>query len=558
MNVPILEAMTALSEPISVPVTILSVYFCIRYTKYDNWSDLIISGLLISSASLIRATNGVGIILLMFIFIRDALAKQLNVRIAFASFISGILIPVMVFLIYFGIHQDINGFISLYFRAISYVTSVQDVPYFIKNLILLENLPVWIFSAIGAIVAIKKKTQNHRLVILWVFLFLCVSFIRPTFGHRIILLLPSACILAGTGFDYIQNQIRKSFSYNYILSKKLRIKFGNVILIILLAALIVPSLFYQSLQYPQMNLGTGDIEWAYADTDYNTQTTLSRYLLSQTSEEESIFVHSWAAEIYWLSGKVPPSKYVWSLGLLPENEEVRLTGLVKNTTFEYIIVFSNNYLELFNRAENNDPIVKYLLYYYFFDKNINNAYIFSKYDNNSDSRVVYSFIDKFKEANKYYDRGNGIFGKTDEMTDDALKPKIWIVNINDDPRYAIEQTPLYQPQEGDSLKSYISYNTVIPPRSTLKFAIGIDSNFWDEANDTRFQIQIRNNDEVHVVFDKIIDTENELFHQWNEEVVDLGTVADQNVELIFITRPNTSGKNAYSYAVWGNPVITSK
>ena len=239
---------------------------------------------------------------------------------------------------------------------------------------------------------------------------------------------------------------------------------------------------------------------------------------------------------------------------MPEDEETRLSNLTKNTTFEYVVLFSPSYIDLFDRAESYDPIVQHVFDYYFFDIKIDNAYIFSKYDNSS-YRVVYSFIDKFEESSKYYDLGNGTFGKAEELTQDVFEPQIWITQINSDIRYAIQQTPQDQPQEGDVVKSYISYNIHIPPRAILKFAISIDPNFWDKAHDTRFEIHVRNYTDVHVLFDKIIDPKNEPSSQWKDQAVSLSKFANQDVKIVFVISTGPSMNNAYSFAVWGNPVI---
>ncbi len=58
------------------------------------------------------------------------------------------------------------------------------------------------------------------------------------------------------------------------------------------------------MQYPQMNLYSGGMVWDYADSDYETQIQVSQYLSSHMSANDSLFVHGWSAETYWLAGKV--------------------------------------------------------------------------------------------------------------------------------------------------------------------------------------------------------------------------------------------------------------
>jgi hypothetical protein len=544
MNVAILEAMTALTEPLSTPFAIFSLYLVNIYRKKNRRSYLVLSGLLMSAAAFIRVTYVVGFLLLVIILIYDTRLKHPGHKPAIGSLIIGASIPLFIFLSYFGIQRDLYGLVEMYFHIASTVV-YTDVPLFIKYLITVENLPIWVFSVVGVLVATKLRSQNHRFLLLWAFLFFFVSLVPPTFGHRMILLLPAACILAAIGFDSMVNRLRNTRSRNV----------SFFVAILLLILLFVPSIFYQSKQYPQLNLSYDGMQWAYADTDYNTQIMVSQYLKSHMSPNDSLFVHAWSAETYWLAGKAPPTKYVWSYGLLPEGELNRLTGLVRNTTFRYIVVFSPSYQELFVRAQFNDPIVRDFFYYYHLEKNIGNAYIFSEYDNSS-GRTVYSFIDSFGNSSKYYDLGNGTFGETDNLPP-VFNPSIIVTSINGEWRYAIEQVPLNQPPESSVVDSYISYEVHIPQNSSLNFGIGIDQNFWDKAHDTRFQVYVENDSGMHIVFDRTINPNIGTSDQWIDQKVDLSEFANQDVKIVFATSPGPSRNNSYSFALWSNPVIVA-
>lgn len=556
MNVPILEAMTALTEPISIPFTVLSVYLMIKSVDNNCRLKFISSGILMAISTLIRATNGVGFLLLFFILIRNQ-KRPLNKN----SFITSILfiifgaaIPVLAVFTYFGLFNDLNGLIQLYFRAGLHFTNLQDVPIFIKYLITIENLPVWLFSIVGIVVSIKERSENNIQLLVWAFLFSSISVIPPTFGHRVILLLPSVSILAGLGLNFTYERINEKMYHKQIYIKAKKFKYAYFFIIILIGSILIPSVFYQSKQYPNMNFSYEGMEWAYADSEYNTQIEVSKYLVNNTSPKSIIFVHGWAAEIYWMSEKLPPSKFVWSLLSLPEEEENRLIELTKETGFDYVVVFSSNKKDIFDRAESYDPITKYFLLYYFYDKNIDNAHIFNKY-NNANERVIYNFIEDFQKANKYYGLTDDNFGNTEEL-EEVFSPKIKLIDINGDIRYSIQQTPLDQLQYNETVNSYISYDVNIPSKSNLNFGITFDPKFWTTAHETRFQIHIENKTDKYEIFDFTLNPK-EIAPKWFEYSLNLSEFENQNVKIIYSITTGSEKINSDSFAAWGNPVIVT-
>jgi Dolichyl-phosphate-mannose-protein mannosyltransferase len=554
MNLPILEAMTVLTEPVSILFSVISIYLCIKYDEdYYDWY-LFASGFLMSVATLIRATNVVGFLLLVFVMMRSSSDRQHGFRRAILLLFSGALFPFLIFLAYFAFQNDLYGLMQLYLRAGSYLTIFQDLPFSIKYLVGLENLPVWVFSFIGVVVALKRRARVHQSLLFWAFLFVSVSLIPPVFGHRLVLLLPAVCILAGLGLDIVAARVHGFFRCKSNPLGKAKFNPGYLIVGSLTMMLIIPSLFYQSFQYPQMSFSFSGLKWDYADTDYNTQIEVSKYLSSHTASDGKVFVHGWAAEIYWLSERTPPTRYVWSLLSLPEDEENRLANLTKNSTFDYIVVFSPSYGDLFNRAESYDPLARTFFNYYILDKKINNAYIFSQYDNSS--RVVYSFIDEFENSDMYFDSGNGKFGKTKDLENAVFIPRKGIYSVGDDIRYSIEQTPLNQIAEGDIVKSYLSYSVHIPSGAKLKFGTSFDPTYWYEAHETRFQIQVENSTGIYGIFDETINPKNES-PQWNNYTLPLFDFANQDVRLVFVISTGPERLNSYSFALWGNPVLLS-
>ena len=59
------------------------------------------------------------------------------------------------------------------------------------------------------------------------------------------------------------------------------------------------------------------------------------------------------------------------------------------------------------------------------------------------------------------------------------------------------------------------------------------------------------------IFDEIIDPKNKPSSQWKDQTVSLYKFANQDVKVIFVISTGPSMNNAYSFAVWGNPVMVA-
>jgi hypothetical protein len=553
MNVPILEGMTVLGEQLSIPFVLLALYLGTR-DRDPKWGYLFLSGMAMSVACLIKITNAPGFVIL-FVAALIFLSRKQHTRFRLNSVLPlaiGAIVPIIAFLGYFASQNDVGGLLNMYFRTVSFGTTASDVPIYMKFMISIQNLPVWVFSVIGLIFAAKNRNKSHLLLIVWALVVFAVALIPPTFGHRFVLLLPPASILAAIGVFSLPVLSPKLISRHRIvgLQNKKIVYFGSALLVVMLFA---PSIYYQSKQYPQMNLFTDGISWPYADSDYPTQIQVSQYLAAHMNYNDSLFVHGWSAETYWLSGKAPPSPYVWTIGLLPQSEQTRLENLIKKTSFEKIVLFSPNYGELFARADSYDPIVKNIINYYYFDTQIGNAFIFDKHSNTG-SRITYSFIDSFNESSKYYDLGNDTFGETANLTNQVFLPKTFA--LGSPYEYVIGQVPLDQAQNGQT-KSYISYPVHVPPNSSLQFGVGFDPNFWDKAHDIRFQVYVKEGTGNVPIFDKTLDPKHESSDLMEKENIDLSDFANKDVNIIFTTSTGPSGLNEYSFAIWENPVIAT-
>jgi hypothetical protein len=552
MNVPILEGMNALGEQLSIPFVLLALYLCTRGGD-KNWEYIFLCGVAISIASLTKITSFVGIVVIcVALFLRRAKQNSRFLANSIVPLALGTIVPIMVFVVYFASQNNVGGLVNLYFRTFSFGSTASDVPVYIKFMISVQNLPVWAFSAVGVFFAVKSRSKNHLMVLVWALLFFAVALIPPTFGHRFDLLLPPASILASIGVIYFARSSSGLISRRFSAGpqNKKAIYFASALLVVIL---FVPSFYFQSMQYPQMNLNSGGMVWNYADSDYETQIQVSHYLSSHMSANDSLFVHGWSAEIYWLAGKSSPSPYVWSTGLLPQSEQIKIENLIKSTSFEKVVLFSNSMDDLFVRANFGDPIIRDILYYYSFDTQIGNAFVFSKHSGTG-LIVTYSLLASFNDSYKYCDLGNGTLIETANLQNKVYMPKAFV--IAHPYKYVIGQVPL-APVPNVTTKSYISYSVHVLPNSSLQFRVGIDPVFWDRANDVRFQVFVDNGTGNIAIFDKILDPKNGSPNLIEKSNIDLSDFADKNVNITFATSPGLSNTNAYDFAFWENPVIVT-
>ncbi len=558
LNVAVFEAMTALTEPLSAPFMLLSIFFCYRYCKNPNKLALFLSGFLMSVAVLIRAINLVGFLVLFVILFQraDALKRSFSKELLWV--LSGTLVPLFALISYFGINGDLSGLFALYERSFGFSATIhvfQDVPLLIKELFVIEGLPLWVFSIIGLAAVAKLHKQTNFPLLFWAGIYLVVSLIPPTFGHRMILLLSIASVFAGVGLFSAEKWIKRHVVFGEKSARRTN-WFSTLLITVTLVALFIPVVNFQKLQYPQLSFQYGDTSWSYADSDYRTQTAVSKYLISNTSPEDRIFVHGWAAEIYWLSGKPAPTKYVWSLSYLPETEYENLVGLISKCDFKYIVVFSPTFDDLFDRAEYSDQIVRYFLYYYFPSLSVNNAWIFGKFDQFG-RRVDFNFIENFNDSSKFYDLGNGTFGDTAKL-EDIFSPTVTIRSINNDTRYSLQQVPFGTSTTGEILKSSISYQVQIPVNASLRFGIGIDPVFWDDASETNFEVYLNRGFDSLLLFNRTINPAyNALDRNWIDCQVDLSRFANETADVVFSVSSDSSGRNHDSFANWGNPILVA-
>jgi len=284
MNVPAFQAQQVETESTSVPFLIFSIYFCNQYLKRGQKRKLLLSGISMSVALLIRQSQIAGIFVLLTMialanyksFNSNPQSRSFHVRNMLRGLLIlglGMLIPISIVISYFwtkGIFAKmiecmlLRGYSSGYF-------SLPNVPFGMKFLILTEGLPLWLFGFLGCIICVSRLNNYDKTSMIWTFSFLLVVLIPPNFGHHFIQIIAPASILSGITLALVSKEAR-NYSMKSRLPAKMRVRVRSdnarnkvgVLMIVILVLTFLPSIFFQVMQYPNFNIDWEFIHWNLA------------------------------------------------------------------------------------------------------------------------------------------------------------------------------------------------------------------------------------------------------------------------------------------------------
>jgi 4-amino-4-deoxy-L-arabinose transferase-like glycosyltransferase len=386
MSAPIYEGQLVLTSSLSAPIIVFSVFFCSRYVKNESPKALMTSGFLASVAILINVlVSPLFFLLLGAVALRYLRSDRTNncvkeLRKDLLVAMIGVAVIPAIFLLYFAYMEALGNIITVFiYLSLGGHLTGKDVPLGILLSVVAQGLPLWILAVLGFIGVVFKRNKFSFLLIGWLLFGIAIASFPPHFGHRFLYLIGPTSVLAGVGvtttIKRLKISLKKRSNSGFVFSL-----FATVLLIMSLPIAIVA----QKEQYPQYNIDSNclNFQWLYADeTNYFTQTRLGEFLRSNCPPESSILVHGWAAEIYYLADKLPPSKYVWSrpdpgVVEIPENEYSKFVEGVEHREFEFVVFFDNSRETLEFRRD--DPVVNQTLNNYFYFGNIDNALIFTK------------------------------------------------------------------------------------------------------------------------------------------------------------------------------------
>lgn len=575
MNAPIYEGQLAVSESLAMPLIVGSVYFWNSHLKTNQKKFLVFSGILLSLSLLTRQTAGlmlpVMLIMLMLFSKKNEVGLGKNhVRNILSNlfmFFFGVVIPLTVTLLYFYLNGALLNFLDKaflnpleYFKG-SYIPPsgesaslvLPHAPASLVFIIIVQGLPLWVFGGLGTSVAVIRRTIYDKFVLLWLIVFCFVASRPPSFGHYYQQIIPQMSFLAGMFISQIFNRISITRVKSIFTSKNFSLEeTATVAVVALLIMTLIPAAYVQSIQFPNYNIKWEFVEWRFADgQSFQNQTYLAQYLREHTPRNSKILVHGLAAEIYWLSGFEAPV-YPWSNPhtMLPESEYQTLVSLVQNLTIDRIVLFAQDYNMLLYTLD--DPIVNSTLRKYFFEKQIDNAWIFSKYDSKG-RYIAFDLFDMFQNASIEYKKIDGTAGN---VTADLI-PAQYILNMTGDTRYAIRHHPLPpSPDPPHVMVSRIIYNLTLPSNPVLKYGIGLDPAIWNLTDGVEFRVFLEVDGEIQMgVIDTLNPRENVTDRGWIDYEINLSAYANKRVRIIFETLPGEKSNASYDWAFWGAPVI---
>lgn len=581
LNAPIYEGQLVVSESIALPLLVGTVYFWNSYLKVNQKKFLILSGILMSLSFLTRQTTGLmlPIMLIMLIFFNkknENASNKSHIQTTLSNlsgFFLGIAIPIAIISLYFQLNNAFPIFLDKafikpfdYFKGLYVPPSGEStslvLPYIPLSLFLVviaQGLPLWIFGCLGTCLAAIRRSIYDKLILLWFIIFCFVVSRPPSFGHYFQQIIPPMSMLAGTFISQITNGISKEKIKRIFTNKKFsETEIAAISVIALLLMTSIPAAYIQSIQFPNYNIKWEFIEWRFADgQSFENQSNLAQYLKTTTPRNSKILVYGWASEIYWMSGFESPV-YPWSYPptTLPKSEYQYLVQLVQNSSIDRVILFAQSRAELSYRLD--DPIVNNTLRKYFFEKQIDNAWIFSKYDSKG-RYVAFDLVDMLNNASSEYIKIDGSFGNTsaDFSYNEILIPAQSILDINGDIRYAIRQHPLpLSPEPPHIMVSRIAYDLTLPSKPVLNFSIGMHPAIWNMSDGVEFRIFVEDNGNVQEIFVATLDPkENSADRRWVNYELNLAEYANEHVRVIFETLPGEKNNSNYDWAFWGTPTI---
>jgi hypothetical protein len=556
MNAPILETHLAIPGSLSIPFIIFSIYFCSIYLRKDQRSALLVSGLLMSSASLIVQYQATGIILLLVMLVHRYMASEKytetkthltkDLMTDISILVVGVLLPFSLAFAYFwsyGVANDLIQAFSLA-RFEGYITS-GDVCSSLKFLIIVEALPLWLFSLFGLIMSFLRFKTHDVLLIAWTLLFLPMAIVSPHFGRHFSQLVPVASLLSGVGIVPMLKLLPKNLRNH-------QRNASSIFFITVLVISFIPSVYFQPTQYPNTNftLWNERLYYSFAN-NWNEQQEIVSFIKSNASGK-AVLIHGWEMELYWLSGHLAPG-IRWASSYKAPGIDItdtvyqEILNYVKKGDFEYVILMSS-FLP--------DEIMRYVSMNYFFVKSIGLYQIYSKYNVEGYS-IGYSFVENLGQAYQKYSLEDGTQGDLRDLNESIYLPVVEEISINGETRTVIKHISI-APWDSHVVDSNLIYSNIsISPSSKLSFGIALHPDSWTKDTDgATFKILVQDDGGIHEMFSRHINPhENIEDRKWQDYIVELNEFAGKSVSIYFVTNPGPNRNNAYDWAYWSKPLL---
>lgn len=565
MSAPIFETHLAIPSSLALPFAVLSVYSLNFWFKNRKKSLLFAAGFLMSFATLILQYYVLGIAFLLISIVWVVYAEYRGDRQSLKHFtktgFSAVMIVTIGFTVMFvivSVYFAFAGLFDSFFQATvtrflgssSYI-SQPEVYFSMKFLVIAEALPLWIFSIVGCVFCLLKRSKYDLVLIMWVALMLFIAIPPPHFGRHFAQIIPPLSILSGIAIATLLQNIKL---------RSLRI-LGNikenaaiVFLIVILVLTMVPVIQYQSIQYPNTNYTLFGESWSYTFSNNWTQQQDLVSFINTNALNQSIFIHGWEAELYWLTSHLAPgirwaSSYVNQMPDITNKDYQDILQEVNNGTFRYVILMT---------GFQPDQIIKAVAEQYFYVKNIGPYAIYDKYD--SQDKIFYSFVTDFNQSHQQYWLQNGSYVNFKNLDESIFNAGVSQLSVDNKTALAIEQIPpgyIYQQRANSSL---IFDEVNVPVNSSLSFGVTLLQETWAKPTDgVIFEILVKENNSMQSIYYQYINpannTGNQRLYQYK---LDLSQFWGKTVTFYFVTNSGTKGDFTYDWAYWWNPQLLNK
>jgi hypothetical protein len=564
ISAPAFETQLAIPSSFSLPFVVASIYFCSVWLKDNNktWA-LFISGLLMSTSALILQSQVVGIFLLLVMIVVPfrTMFKQkkgtLRVRDIFLPIfflIAGIVVPLLVTTVYFwniGAFDNLIQSTIFHFGGSNYI-SQPDVALSLRFLIVGESLPLWLFSVAGIVLCLLHFKRSEFFVIAWAALFAIVAIPQPHFGRHFSQLVPPLSLLSGIALAALfQSTVFRSARKHLHDREKMAL---TVFLATTLVLSFSASFYFQAVQYPNTNFSFLGESWNYTfSNNWTQQQELVSYLKTNATNQ-TVFIHGWEAEIYWLSGKLAPdlrwaSSYKVGNLDISDAEYQKILEQVKSEAFDYIVLMKNFPA---------DNVMGNVTSKYFFIRDIGPYSVYSKYDPEG-NRIEYSFVNNLNTIHQIYRLDNGTQGSVESLNNSMYLAVSEKLTVNGETRTVIKQIPINR-WDAHAVDSRIAYDNIsIPPNTKLNFGIAFNEASWSKETDgATFEIMIQEEGNLNAttVFTQFLDPHSNVDDRgWKDYSLDLEAFVGKTVSIYFITNGGPQNNISYDWIYWSNPIL---
>src|SRR2546427_5380189 len=507
MCLPALEGPLAMSESLLTPFLLFSLWAYQRFVDSRRNLWLAMSALAASLATLTKLSAGFGLLLLLFLVVyasrkehRSApsgrsLAASLARRIGVLGGVAAV--PAAAVVGYYAAQGSLGALIDIQVRTAGYVAASHYMPPSMYLVLLAEGAPVWLLAGWGVLTARRQKDPGSSIALAWLALMLIPTVLPPSFGHYYLQIGPPASLLAGLGASTLPLWRSHGVASSPSARPSATTEHRAVVFALVIASCALSGPL-QAFQYPNMNFDTPVALWHYADSvSYQEQNALARYLASHVRPGDTILVHGWSSEIYWLARIPAPTKDVWSLPspeiYIPPERYQRIVGLVRSGGARDGVLLPNSREHLFEEGV-RDPLTAYLVQDYSQEAHIGNACVLSNTD--STGRTVrFNFALEFASARLLMGQTLNSSVPFDRSTGAnlTLVPRSEFLAIGKTPFPSIVQVPL--PLAGSPPnRTFVDYRLTMPPNATLKFAAVLASTALSPMPPVTFEVVVRTPD----------------------------------------------------------------